>query len=118
MDRPRRRQKSRSRRRNAARCSQRCNHDERGPTRESRRMINQSSHCTFQSPVPWICAARAVLAALFLCPIFARAASAEEQYSDLRESFEKNDFARAQEVGDAMIEEGHLSPQLFQLLGH
>jgi hypothetical protein len=56
--------------------------------------------------------------ALFLCAISAGAASPEERYAEVRETFEKSDFTGAESLAETMLKDGLLSPQLFQLLGH
>ncbi len=42
----------------------------------------------------------------------------EDRYADMKACFEKNDFSRAAYLGEDLLKSGHLSPQLFQLLGH
>lgn len=81
-------------------------------------MIIELSHSLSRIVMRRVFATSAVFGALFLCSTFAQAQSAEERYTELREMFEKNDFARAERVGDEMLNDGQLSPQLFQLLGH
>ena len=44
--------------------------------------------------------------------------SPQEQFSAARTAFEKNDFRSVQQISESLIDSGHLSPQLFQLLGH
>ena len=46
------------------------------------------------------------------------AESPKERYQAVRTAYEKGDFARAQKLGEGMVKEHLLSPQLFQLLGH
>jgi hypothetical protein len=62
----------------------------------------------------------AALCVLLLYPMLAEASasSPEERYGEVRLNFEKGDFTRAQYLGEAMLKDGELSPQLFQLLGH
>ena len=44
--------------------------------------------------------------------------SAEERYADMKANFEKNDLSRAAHIGEDLISSGHLSAQVFQLMGH
>ncbi len=44
--------------------------------------------------------------------------TADEQFAAARTAFEKEDFRAVQKIGESLIDSGHLSPQLFQLLGH
>ena len=59
-----------------------------------------------------------MLLLLLLCPMLAIASSPEERYDEVKTNFEKGDFTRAQYLGEAMLKDGQISPQLFQLLGH
>jgi hypothetical protein len=81
-------------------------------------MIIEMSHGFSRPLMRRFFAATTVFAAFFFCSTFAAAQSAEERYTELREMFEKNEFARAERVGEEMLNDGQLSPQLFQLLGH
>lgn len=60
----------------------------------------------------------------FLCVIIAcgslqgAAAAPEERYAEVRTQFEKGDFSRAQHLAESLLKDGHLSPELFQLMGH
>lgn len=51
-------------------------------------------------------------------PLHAAASAPEERYNEVRTTFEKGDFSRAQHLGESLLQDGHLSPELFQLLGH
>jgi hypothetical protein len=65
-------------------------------------------------------AAVSVLCVLLPCPMLAEASalSPQERYDEVKANFEKGDFTRAQYLGESMLKDGQLSPQLFQLLGH
>ena len=58
------------------------------------------------------------LCALLSCPLVTSAAAPEERFDELRTTFEKGDFTRAQELAEDLLTDKHLSPQLFQFLGH
>lgn len=42
----------------------------------------------------------------------------EARYEDLRSTFEKGNFEQARKTGEKLVEDRHLSPELFQILGH
>jgi hypothetical protein len=44
--------------------------------------------------------------------------SPENLYKDLKASFEKADYEQARKLGEKLVEDNHLSPELFQILGH
>jgi hypothetical protein len=52
-----------------------------------------------------------------LCPMLF-AATPEERYAEVRANFEKTDFNRAQYLAESMMKDGHLSAELFQVMGH
>lgn len=62
----------------------------------------------------------ATLAACFLAAPGATmaAGSPQERFDEARDAFEKGDFRRALYLGEAMLADRLLSPQLFQLLGN
>lgn len=41
-----------------------------------------------------------------------------ERYAEVCSFFEKGDYTRAQYIAEGLLKDGHLSPQLFQMLGH
>ncbi|CAN5912569.1 hypothetical protein BH11VER1_BH11VER1_18620 [soil metagenome] len=60
---------------------------------------------------------------LFILLLHAQAWSApdgalESRYQNLKTAFEKGDFEQAKTLGEKLIEDHHLSPELFQILGH
>lgn len=61
----------------------------------------------------------AIVFALALCHLSPGAERPpEDRYAEMKANFEKNDFSRAAYLGEDLIKNGHLSPQLFQLMGH
>lgn len=42
----------------------------------------------------------------------------ESRYHQFKATFEKGDFEEARNLGEKLVEERHLSPELFQILGH
>src|SRR6188472_2690307 len=42
----------------------------------------------------------------------------ETRYKDLRDTFEKGNYEQARNLGEKLVEDRHLSPELFQILGH
>jgi hypothetical protein len=55
-----------------------------------------------------------------LCAVPARGGDTapQERFAEARAAFEKGDFAKAQYLGEALVNEQHLSSALFQLLGN
>jgi hypothetical protein len=61
----------------------------------------------------------AVLPALLITTCVCGAEStSQEQFTEARIAFEQGDFSKARELGEALIEKQHYSPELFQLLGN
>jgi hypothetical protein len=42
----------------------------------------------------------------------------DQRFIAMRAAFDQGDFAKSQQMGEALIKDKHLSPELFQLLGH
>lgn len=56
---------------------------------------------------------------LALSPSVTRAEETPDQrFSNMRAAFDKADFAKAQQLGEALLKDKMLSPELFQLMGH
>lgn len=61
---------------------------------------------------------KAVMGLLLALMTVSVMASPQEQYAALKQSLEKGDFATAEKTGLAMVAEGHVSADVFTLLGH
>ncbi|OAI55464.1 hypothetical protein AYO49_05520 [Verrucomicrobiaceae bacterium SCGC AG-212-N21] len=70
----------------------------------------------------WSVLASKLCALCFVLCVFAAArgvaATPGERYEEVRTNFEKSDFNRAQYLAESMMKEGHLSAELFQVMGH
>jgi hypothetical protein len=66
--------------------------------------------------IPKLCALCFVLCLLALHAT--SAATPAERYDEVRATFEKQDYTRAQYLAEAILKDGHLSPELFQIMGH
>jgi hypothetical protein len=55
---------------------------------------------------------------LAACRHQAAASTPDEAYARMREAFEKGAYREAQALGEGLISENHLSPQLFHLMGN
>jgi hypothetical protein len=58
-----------------------------------------------------------LLACGFLASLQA-APSPESRLADVQTAFDKGDLRRTHELAESLLQEGHLSPRLFELLGH
>lgn len=73
----------------------------------------------FREPRPaWFPFAVCLLGLVFSGCMRSFADTPQERYDAVKAAFEKGDFAQAQNLGEAMVRDNQLSPQLFQLLGH
>ena len=70
-------------------------------------------------PVPRTAFSSIAAGAFFIgALVVSHGASADPRYTEMLGALEKKDYAAASRAGEAMIGEGQLSPEVFELMGH